>query len=384
MHSFTLRFLLYCSTIIICPLFVYCQQNTYTINGKIDSLKDGDKLYMIYQVGDRQVTDSAVVKQSRFSFRGLLTDPVYAAIYLNRNPYVKRMQPGETLDFMRLYIEPSAIQLKANDSLKHATVSGSNTDLQNRQLQDKLKANNEQWTAMVKEFEAMPKEKQKDTVVFRSFTQREQQLLQDSYDVHLAFANEHPDAYLSVISLSHIAAQPTMTQRAAKAYARLSPRLKQTTIGQGIAVQLAAPENTRIGKLAPDFEQTNPQGKKVRLSDFRKQYVLLDFWASWCGPCREENPNVLKAYNRWKDKGFTVFGVSLDGPGQRAAWLKAIESDGLVWPQVADMKGWENSVAKIYGVRSIPLNFLIGPDGKIIAKDLRGPALTAELEKLLK
>ncbi len=375
---------LLCYAISAIPLLAQGQSTKYYVNGEIGSLKDGDTLYLIYQVGDKQITDSAIVKASKFRFQGVLENPVTASIYLNRNPYVKRMQPGETMDNMVFYLEPSTIQVEANDSLKHAIVSGSKTDLLYHKLQSRLKENTEQFDSLNKEADALPPDKKKDTAVYQALVRRELQLLEDFYEVHLAFANEHPDAYLSVVSLSQIAAHPTMTQRAAKVYARLSAHLKQTPLGKGIAIQLAAPENTGLGKQAPDFEQSTPQGKKVLLSDFRGQYVLIDFWASWCGPCRAENPNLVKAYNHWKNKNFNVLGVSLDGPGQKTAWIKAIKDDGLVWTQVSDLKGFENDVAKTYGVRSIPASFLVAPDGKIIGKDLRGEALVAELERLLK
>jgi thiol-disulfide isomerase/thioredoxin len=109
--------------------------------------------------------------------------------------------------------------------------------------------------------------------------------------------------------------------------------------------------------------------------------VLVDFWASWCGPCRAENPNVVKAYNRFKDKNFTILGISLDD--SRDKWVRAIEKDQLTWQQVSDLKGWQNEVAKLYGIRAIPQNYLLDPKGKIIGKNLRGEALEKRLEELM-
>jgi peroxiredoxin len=136
------------------------------------------------------------------------------------------------------------------------------------------------------------------------------------------------------------------------------------------------------GKDAPDFTQVDTLGKLVSLSSFKGKYVLVDFWASWCGPCRMENPNVVKAYNDYKDKNFTILGVSLDQ--DKAKWLQAIHNDGLVWQHVSDLKGWSNAVAQQYKIQQIPQNVLIGPDGKVIAKNLRGGVLDAYLKDLLK
>lgn len=154
-------------------------------------------------------------------------------------------------------------------------------------------------------------------------------------------------------------------------------------MGQIFARTLDAGKNTAIGAQAMDFTQLDQNGKPVKLSDFRGKYVLIDFWASWCGPCRDENPNLVEAYNRFKDKNFTVLGVSLDRPDGKEAWLKAIKDDKLAWTQVSDLKFWNNEVAKQYGIQSIPANFLIDPDGKIIAKGLRGDDLQLKLAELL-
>ncbi|MEZ4915499.1 MAG: TlpA disulfide reductase family protein [Chitinophagales bacterium] len=148
------------------------------------------------------------------------------------------------------------------------------------------------------------------------------------------------------------------------------------------AAMEAAAGKIAIGSEAPDFTQKNPQGKDVKLSDYRGKVVLLDFWASWCKPCRYENPNVVAAYNKYKDKGFTVFSVSLDK--DRDAWLKAIEQDGLVWPaHVSDLQFWNNAVAKEYGITGIPAAFLVDKNGIIVAKDLRGDELVKKLEEVL-
>lgn len=134
------------------------------------------------------------------------------------------------------------------------------------------------------------------------------------------------------------------------------------------------------GTMAIDFEQPDKDGKLVRLSDYRGKYVFVDFWASWCVPCRAENPHVVEAYNDFHKKGLEVLSVSVDD--KREAWLKAVEQDGLPWTQVSDLKGWNNSASQSYLIKAIPANFLIDPSGKIIASGLRGEHLHKELERV--
>jgi peroxiredoxin len=133
--------------------------------------------------------------------------------------------------------------------------------------------------------------------------------------------------------------------------------------------------------MAPDFKLPTPDGDTIALSDYRGKYVLVDFWASWCGPCRQENPNIVRMYNRFKGKNFEILGVSLDK--ERAGWVKAIADDQLTWKQVSDLKFWDSIVTGLYAIQSIPATLLVDPDGKIIARNLRGPELEEKIASLL-
>ena len=165
-------------------------------------------------------------------------------------------------------------------------------------------------------------------------------------------------------------------------YNALKPSVRETLYGREIAKSLASTKIGQEGSMAADFSQNDTADIPVSLSSFKGKYVLVDFWASWCGPCRAENPNVVNAYNTYKDKNFTILGVSLDQTKDK--WIKAIHADNLAWTQISDLKGWSNAAAQLYHIQSIPANMLIDPSGKIIGKNLRGQALEEALQRVVK
>jgi len=168
--------------------------------------------------------------------------------------------------------------------------------------------------------------------------------------IELGFIRRHSNSVICLIALNELIKHPEFLPGIEKAYNTLSPGLKNSTTGKLLKVQIQSNKRSAIGAMAPDFIQPDTNGRPVRLSQYRGKYVLVDFWASWCAPCRAENPNVVAAYNKYKDKNFTVIGVSIDDEGSKAAWLKAIKTDGLLWTQVSDLKGHDNAVRQLYGI----------------------------------
>lgn len=166
-------------------------------------------------------------------------------------------------------------------------------------------------------------------------------------------------------------------------YNKLDAALKNTPSGKQLKEMIDAKMVGAVGTMALDFTQPDTLGNPVSLSSFRGKYVLIDFWASWCGPCRNENPNVVENFRKFSSKNFTILGVSLDRPGQKDKWMQAIHDDGLTWNHVSDLQFWNNAAAQLYKVQGIPLNILVDPSGKIIARNLRGPELGAKLCEVL-
>ncbi|HEY5327370.1 MAG TPA: TlpA disulfide reductase family protein [Mucilaginibacter sp.] len=369
--------------IALLPLVALAQEpQTFEIKSKIGNLNTRARAYLIYQEGANRVIDSAQIINGSFSFKGQIMNPTGALLVIDRFGFGLNTLDS-TSDNLSFYIDKGEFEINSKDSLTKARITGSKINDDNKRLLAQLQPLMEQAQKLkVEQDTASPA--QRNTAEFQNAMQAKHKELQSAEKATFKiFILANPDSYLSLLALNSVGGPSPDPDELEALYNSLSPRLKSTETAKVFKHSLDALKNTAVGVTAPDFTQADVNGAPVSLSSFRGKYVLVDFWASWCPPCRQESPNLVKAYNKYKDKNFTILGVSLDKADGKSAWLSAINNDGLRWTQVSDLKFWNNAVAGLYYITSIPSNFLIDPTGKIIAKDLRGNDLEVKLEEVL-
>ena len=349
----------------------------YEISGQLRNAAAGTTLHLA-ELTSSQFVERGTAKvdaQGRFTFKGVL--PVKEAVY-----QLKVDEPNQVLLVLdnktRLTLAGDAKNLPASYSVK-----GSKDSQVMQELTQTLSASRNQMQHLVQRYNTLKQagrtdslpaiEAKANAVQLGAAHQAKAIIRRNATSVAAGFATLtflSPDedfAFADSIAAVQRKAQPA------------SP------FTQALTERLAPLRATAIGTEAPNIDLPTPDGKNLSLKSLRGKYVLVDFWASWCGPCRQENPNVVKAYNQFKDKGkgFTIYSVSLDQ--KKENWEQAIAADHLSWPNhVSDLKFWQSAGAAAYGVQAIPQSFLLDPQGKIIAKNLRGPALEAKLAEVLR
>jgi peroxiredoxin len=364
------------------PIAVMGQSKNFTFEGKIGNLNPPAKVYFEYMYQGQSQMDSATVKEGSFTFSGLTEGPAAARMFLD---YAGQGLPAAARagHMLLFYIEEGTVRIESKDSLQNIKFVNSAVNDAHQAYLDQIGGPiQELGRKMSARFAAASPEQQKDTAFINNLNREYRALMAERAKNQLNFVREHPDSYFSVVALTEAAGSQMNVTQIEPLFLSLSENIRNTADGKAFAKRIEAATTTRVGSVAPNFTQNDVNDKAVSLSDFRGKYVLLDFWASWCGPCRGENPNLVRAYARYKDKGFEILGVSLDQKGKKADWVAAIEKDGLTWINVSDLRSWGNEAAVLYGVRAVPQNYLIDPKGIIVASNLRGEALDAKLSEI--
>jgi peroxiredoxin len=358
-----------------------------SIKGSFKNLQpvEPEWVYLIHKVDGKWVTDSAKVVEGRYSFQVTMAEPDLLRLRCKypapKDSTQKRIAMSMTRDMVSLFASTGKLAVVSADSFSNVTVKGSKEHAAYAALQKSGEPFNKEREQLIQAYTKANKEK-------NTAARDKAEASIDSLDevvkekVYGDLLRREPTSPVAFYALQQYAGWDLNADKVEPLFNALPENVRSYPSAVSFKEQLETAKKTGIGKIAPEFTQNDTLDQPVSLSSFRGKYLLIDFWASWCGPCRQENPNVVKVFNQFKDRGFTVLGVSLDRPGQKDKWMKAIHDDQLTWTHVSDLQFWDNAVSKQYGIRAIPQNLLLDPTGKIIAKNLRGEDLVKKMAEI--
>lgn len=369
--------------LITIPVLLQGQQNPFKIKGKLEKADQGSTVFLKYTTKSGDVIDSSTIHDGVFSFEGTIPEITTAVVYIK--PTLMQLLNGQRgeADQKALYLDKGEIMITAKDSLKNAVITGSAINEEYLRYQAAIESAEKKFKVIRAELASAPAEKRNDSAFNNQIQARWKEALNEAVENRKLYIQQNPSSFFSLEAVANMLDIKREISEIETYYNTLSATMRNSSLGQRVAKAIDVVHNTSVGAEAPAISLPDSSGKLVSLSDFKHKYVLIDFWASWCQPCRAENPNLVSIYKKYRPQGFEILGISLDEEKYKVKWLEAIKQDGLTWPQVNDAKAANGAVAQSYGINEIPKNFLIGPGGKIVAVNLHGEALHQKLDELL-